>query len=166
MKKTDVQGTRTFILDVPSTLWADCTEAIVAIQAGAEALCPQSLGELTRTREIQEYGCISSNESIKSAGKMSYGDFSMELLYDDEDMDGQQALFDALENNTPIILALESPNADTSAGETGASGSIVWTEALVSGDGIAYPENGLIGYSVTVSPYGGYNRCVSVPGTT
>lgn len=165
MKKVDVQGTITFILDVPSTPWADCTEAITAIQAGAEALCPQSLGELTRTREVTEYGCVSSNESLKSTGKMSYGDFSLELLFDDTDVAGQKDLYDAMEANTPIILAMESPNADTSLGDTGASGSIVWTEALVSGDGIAYPSNGLVGYNVTLSPYGGYNRCQSVAGS-
>jgi hypothetical protein len=61
---------------------------------------------------------------------------------------------------------MESPNADTSGGTNGASGDIVWTEALVSGDTISYPADGLVGYNVTLSPYGGFNRCGAVAGTT
>jgi len=154
MKTTDVQGTKTYILDVPATAWTDCSAAITAIQSGAEALCPQSLGDLTRSRNVTEYSCISSNDSRKSTGKITYGDFTIELLFDPADAAGQKALYDAMENNTPIILAMESPS-------TGANGDIVWTEALVSGDSISYPVDGLVGYSVTLAPYGGYTRCAA-----
>ncbi|RLA73553.1 MAG: hypothetical protein DRG30_06145 [Epsilonproteobacteria bacterium] len=156
MISTDVQGTKTYVLDVPSTAWADCTEAIAAIKAGTEALCPQTLGDLARTREITDYGCISSNDSTKSAGKLTYSDYTIELLFDMTDTDGQKGLYDAMENNTPIILAMESSNMITPL--TG-NGDIIWTEAIVSGDTISYPVNGKIGYSVTISPYGGYLRC-------
>ncbi len=165
MNTIDVQGTKTYIVDVPATPWADCTEAVTGILAGAEALCPQTLGDLARTRAITEYSCISSNESVKAAGKISYGDYTIELLFDPSDTDGQKELFDAMENNDPIILAMESPNADTTLGDVDASGDIVWTEGLVSGDTISYPVDGKVGYSVTVSPYGGYNRCPMVAGS-
>ena len=154
MKTTDVQGTKTYILDVPATAWTDCSAAITAIQSGAEALCPQSLGDLTRSRNVTEYSCISSNDSRKSTGKITYGDFTIELLFDPSDAAGQKALYDAMENNTPIILAMESP-------ATTGNGDIVWTEALVSGDSISYPVDGLVGYSVTLAPYGGYTRCAA-----
>ena len=165
MTTINVQGTKTFILDVPAAAFADCTEAITAIQGGAEALCPQSLGDLARTRAVTEYSCISSNDSSKSTGKLSYGDFTIELLFDPADAAGQTALFDAMEANTPIIIGMESPNADVSVGSTGASGDIVWTEALVSGDTMAFPVDGLVGYSVTLAPYGGFNRCATVAGS-
>ncbi|MCD6432521.1 MAG: hypothetical protein J7L21_00625, partial [Sulfurimonas sp.] len=93
------------------------------------------------------------------------GDFTIELLFDPKDADGQGALFTAMENNTPVIIAMESPNADVSTGTTGASGDIVWTECLVSGDAISYPVDGLVGYSCTLAPYGGYTRCSGVAGT-
>ena len=165
MTTIDVQGTKTYILDVPTSDWADCPAAIAAIQAGAEALCPQSLGDLARSRAVTEYACISSNDTKKATGKMTYGDFAIELLFDPADAAGQTALFDAMEANTPIIIAMESPNADISIGETGASGDIVWTEALVSGDTISFPVDGLVGYNVTLSPYGGFVRCATVAGT-
>jgi len=165
MTSINVQGTKTYILAVPGTPWADCPAAITAIQAGAEALCPQSLGDLARSRAVTEYACISSNDSSKATGKMTYGDFAIELLFDPSDAAGQTALFDAMEANTPIIIAMESPNADTTLGDTDASGDIVWTEALVSGDTISFPVDGLVGYNVTLAPYGGFTRCATVAGT-
>ena len=165
MTSVNVQGTKTFILDVPVTAFADCTEAITAIRLGDEALCPQSLGDLARSRAVTEYSCISSNDSTKATGKMTYGDFTIELLFDPLDAAGQLALFTAMEENNPIIIAMESDNADVSTGPTDASGDIVWTEALVSGDTLAYPVDGLVGYSVTLAPYGGFNRCAMVAGT-
>ena len=165
-KKIDVQGTKTYILPLPATAWTDCSAAITAIHAGKEAMCPQTLGDLTRTREVTEYGCISSNDSQKAAGKMSYGDITLELLFAPDDTAGQKLLFDAMEGNTPVIIAMEAPNADTSVGSTGASGDIIWTKAMVVGDAISFPANGLVGYSVTVSPYGGFTRCAAIKGTT
>ena len=166
MNSVDVQGTKTYIVDVPASEWADCTAAISAIHSGKEALCPQSLGDLARTRAVTEYSCISNNESVKSTGKISYADFTIELLFDPDDTAGQKALYDAMENNTAIILAMEADNADTSAGTNGASGDIVWTKARVSGDTLSYPVDGLVGYSVTIAPYGGYVRCADVAGTS
>ena len=167
MKFTNVQGTKVYILPVPATdpIFVDCAAASAAIIAGDEAVCPQTLGELTRTRAITEYSCISSNDSVKAAGKISYGDFSMELLYDQADAAGQKALFDAFEANTPVIIGLVADDADISAGPTGAVGSLVWTQAMISGDGIAFPNDGLMGYSVNVAPYGGFNSCAAIPGT-
>ena len=165
MTTINVQGTKTYILDVPASPWADCPAAITAIQAGAEALCPQSLGDLARSRAVTEYSCLSSNDSSKATGRITYGDFTIELLFDPADAAGQKELFDAMEANTPIIIAMESPNADVSVGPTDASGDIVWTEALVSGDTMAFPVDGLVGYSVTLAPYGGFNRCAMVAGS-
>ena len=165
MTTTDVQGTTTWILDVPGTAYASCAIATPAILLGAEALCPQSLGDLARTRAITEYSCISSNDSTKAAGKISYGDFAIELLYAPDDVAGQTELFDAMEANTPIIIAMEADNADVSVGPTDAAGTMVWTEAYVSGDTIGYPVDGKMLYNVTLSPYGGYNRCPGIAGT-
>ena len=157
MKKVDVQGTKTWIV---SPMPADselvsCSKAITAIHGGKEALCPQTLGELTRTREVTERGCISSNDSVKAAGKMSYGDISLELLFDPTDAAGQAALLAAFEANTPVLIAFEAPDKPAS----GTNGTIVWTKAMITGDGIAFPANDVIGYNVTLSPYGGFNRC-------
>jgi len=152
----NVQGSTVYIIDVPATDWADCTAATTAILAGKKATCIQGFGDLSRTREIVEYSCQDSNSSDKAAGKMSYGDLEVKLLLDSKDTAGQKALYDALENNTPVIYAIESPNKVATSGK---SGDLIYTKCLVSGDKVGYPENGKITYDVTLSPYGGYLRC-------
>jgi len=52
MNSINVQGTKTYILDVPATDFADCTAAITAIHAGKEIACTQALGDLIRQRAI------------------------------------------------------------------------------------------------------------------
>lgn len=161
----DVQLSKVWIADIPATPWTDCAAAITGIHAGSRAECPTSIGDLGRTRAVQEYSCIDSNESVKAGGRMSYSSYTLELLFNPDDITGQEALYQALESNTPIILAVEASDADTSVGETGASGTMVWTEAIVSSDTLGYPADGKITYTVTIDPYGGYTRCPMVPGT-
>ena len=161
----DVQLSKVYVLDVPVATWALCNEAVPAILAGNQCLCPTTIGDLGRTRAVTETSCISSNESIKSGGRMSYSDYTLELLFDPLDVAGQTYLKEALDNNTPLILGVEGSDRDTTLGDVGVSGTIVWTEAIVAGDTIAYPADGKIGYTVTVSPFGGYTMCPAVPGT-
>ena len=152
----NVQGTQVYILDVPATAWTDCDKAVTAILAGKKATCIQAFGDLSRTRDIVEYSCQDNNNSSKAAGKISYGDFDLGLLLDTTDKTGQEALFNAMESNTPIVIAFEAPNK---AATSGKSGDIIWTEAVIAGDKIGLPENGKYLYDVTISPYGGFTRC-------
>ena len=148
MAKMNVQNTQLYVVDVPATAWADCTAAVTAIKAGKKAECIQAFGELSRTRDVKEYSCQDSNGSDKAAGKIAYGDITIGLLLDPENKTGQEALFNAMENNTAVVVGFESPE-----------GSIIWTEALVTGDKIGMPDGGRYLYDVTISPYGGFNRC-------
>ena len=148
METLDVQGTKVLIAPVPQTKWVDCAEAAAGFAAGNEALCPLTLGELVRTRPIDELSCTSNDNSIKSAGKLSYGDFTLELLFDNDDVDGQSVLLNAFNKNKPVMLGLVA-----------LTGYIVFTECLVSADAISYPDGSKVGYSITVSPYGGLFRC-------
>ena len=166
MTTIDVQGSKLFVIPVPSTPFADCTEAVTALKAGAEVICPLTLGEMSRTRPITELGCISSDETLKVAGKLSYGDFTTEMLLDETDVAGQKVLYDAMNDNTPIIIGIESPDMDDTLGTTDGNGTVVWTECLVSGDTISYPDGSKVGYSVTLSPFNGFNRCSSVASTS
>jgi len=153
----NVQGTQTYITDVPTTPWADCDAAVTALLAGKKATCIQAYGDLERTRDITEYSCQDSNNSEKAAGKISYGDITISLLLDTADTEGQKLLFDAMENNTPVAVGFESPNKPTSG--TSKNGDIIWTNCVLAGDKIGYPDGGKITYELTLSPYGGFNRC-------
>lgn len=148
----NVQGTKMYVTDVPATAWADCAAAKTALKAGKQVTCVQSYGELSRSRDIKEYSCQDSNESDAAGGKMKYGDFALDLLLDPDNKDGQKALFDAMESNTPIVAGFESP-----------TGSIVWSKAIVSGDTIGLPDGGKYTYKINLFPYGGFNRCPAKP---
>ncbi len=150
MSLINVQGSKVLIADVPLVDWADCAEAITGLLAGVEALCPQSLGELVRTRETTELSCVSNNSSVKATGKVSYGDFAIDLLFDETDILGQDKLYTAMNDNTPVMLGIQSIDGD-----------VVFTEALIMGDAISYPDGSKVGYNVILSPYGGFYRCGS-----
>lgn len=158
------QGTVLYVLTKPSTPWADCTEAIAAIKAGKQVLCPQDLGEIQRTRAIKEYSCMSSNEIYKSGGSMTLGEVTIGMLFDPQDQDGQDHIYQSMEDNKQIVFAFELPDADTTSGENGASGTIFWYEAIISGDAISVPIDEAVLYTATLSLMGEQNRCEAVPG--
>ncbi len=140
------QGTKIYIVDVPATPWADCPTAITDILAGALVGCPQSLGDLSETRNVTEYKCLSTNESAKALGSISRGSLEIGLLLDPDDTEGQAALRDAFANNEEKIVAIELPNMPSG----GTNGTIYWFNAGVSGvsTGIAIDEG--ITYTATV----------------
>ncbi len=165
IKSIAVQGTKAYILDVPAAGFADCAAAVTAIQGGAAVICPQAFPEIARSRAITEKKCLSSNASSKTAGAVSWGDGTFEVMYSPEDTTGIKKLTDAFENNTPVIIGFEADDADVAIGATGASGTVLWFEALVTSEGISFPDGDAWGLSFTISPYGILNKCPGVAGT-
>ena len=110
------QGTKVYVVDMPAAAWTDCPSAIADIQAGKMVGCPQSIGELSEERAVTEYKCLSSNESAKALGSISRGSLELGLLLDPSDAEGQGALRTAFANNTNIIIAIELPDVDVTAG--------------------------------------------------
>ncbi len=141
------QGTQVYILEVPLTAWTDCSEAVTAIKDGELVGCPQSLGEITETRDMQEYKCLSSDESAKSLGAISRGSLEIGLLFDPDDITGQAALKAAFQSNLPVIIGIELPNIVT---PTTGNGTVFWFEALVSSTSIAIAQDEAVLYNVTV----------------
>ena len=152
-KSMDVQGTQAYILDVPATDWADCTAAVTAIKGGKKATCVQAYGSIERNRQVTSYTCQDSNDSEKAAGKMEYGDYTVSLLFKPDETEGQKSMRDALDNNTPIIFALEAPNTG------GKNGTVLWTKALVIGEKIDMPDSGKYLVDYTLSLFGGITTC-------
>ncbi len=158
------QGTMVYVADVPLIPWADCTEAVAGIQSGSLVGCPQSLGDLAETRAMTEYKCLSSNDSAKALGAISRGSFDIGLLLDPEDTEGQEDLRSAFQTNTAVIIGIELPNADIALGEVGASGTVYWFEAKVSGVSASIALDAAITYTVTVEISSAITECPMVPG--
>jgi len=165
IKSIAVQGTKAYILPVPAAGFADCAAAVTGIMAGSAVICPQAFPEVSRSRSVTEKKCLSSNASSKTAGAISWGDGTFELMYSPDDTTGIKALADAFENNTPVIIGFMADYADTSVGAVGASGTLFWFETLITSEGIKFPDGDAWGLSYSISPYGILNKCPAVPGT-
>jgi hypothetical protein len=151
------QGTKVYVLDVPATAWTDCTAAATAILAGKLVGCPQSLGDLSETRSVTEYKCLSSNESAKALGGISRGSLEIGLLLDPTDAAGQKALKDAFASNKTIVVGIELPNKPTTG--TPKNGTIFWFEASVSGVSTGIAMDAAISYTVTLEISSAITEC-------
>ncbi len=157
------QGTKIYVVDVPDPAWTDCTEAVAAIIAGKQVLCPQSLGDLTQTRSVTEYKCLSTNDSVKIMGAISRGNLPIGMLFDPEDIDGQAELVAAFEDNTNFIVGIEFP--DVTGTGTGGTGTIKWFEGAVSEEAIPVEMDAAILYNSTVEVCSAITTCAMVPNT-
>jgi len=107
IKVINSQGTKIFLVAPPATPWATCGDAISALKAGKVITCPQSLGEITETRQVTEYKCLSSNETAKALGAVSRSSFEIAVLLDVEDRAGQMLLRSNFRDNIPLIMGIE-----------------------------------------------------------
>jgi hypothetical protein len=144
--KLDSQGTKVWVVDVPTTPWSDCGAAVAAIKAGDEVGCPQSIGELSETRNVTEYKCLSSNESAKALGSISRGSLELGLLLNPDDTAGQAALRDAFASNTEKIVGIELPDMPSG----GTNGTMYWFHAGVSGVSTGITMDEAISYTATL----------------
>lgn len=139
---TDSQGTKVFLGTAAGT-YAD---ANAAIAAGTNQIgCLQSLGEISSSRSVQEYSCLSSDETTKSLGSLSLGNLSIELLFDAADVAGQDDLRTAYAAGTrrDVIIQL----TDGAAGETG---TVIYFTAVVSTEAISIQKDNAVMYTVTL----------------
>ena len=155
IKVLNSQGTRIYVVDVPTTPWADCTVAVSNIKGGDLVGCPQSLGDLSETRTATEYKCLSSNDSVKALGGISRGSLEIGLLLDPDDTKGQKKLRDAFALNTPVIVGIELP--DMAKG--GVNGTIYWFIASVSGVSTGIAMDAAISYTVTLEISSAITEC-------
>lgn len=103
---TDVQGTKVYLVAV-GTAVATAANCVTAIAAGKQIGCLQSIGDISMTRAVQEYTCISSNESQKSSGSTSLGNQEISTLFNAADTAGQQDMIKAWDENTRRILIIQ-----------------------------------------------------------
>ena len=103
---TDVQGTKLHLVATGTDV-SDAAAIAAAIAAGVQIGCLQAIGDIGMTRAVQEYQCISSDESSKSAGSVSLGNQELSTLFNAADAAGQQDLISMWDNKTRRILIIE-----------------------------------------------------------
>lgn len=127
---------------------------VALIQAGSLVGCPQSVGALEQTRSVKEYGCMSSDETVKVLGSIKRGNIQIGLLFDPTDTLGQSKLKAAFAANSEVTIGIELPN------NAGVSGTIFAFNAVISGvslgivmdEGITYDVTAEISSTITELP--------------
>ncbi len=156
IKVIDSQGTKVYVFPI-ATAMDDCAAVKTAMGGATGKLvgCPQSLGDLSETRSMTEYKCLSSDETAKSLGAISRGSLELGLLLDPDDTAGQKALKDAFANNEKVIIAIELPNGVA----TGKMGTIYTFTAGVSGVSTGIAMDAAISYTVTLEIASAIQEC-------
>ncbi len=88
---TDSQGTKVYIAPAGTTL-VTASNVQTAFATAKLVGCIQDLGSMTKSRNVQEYSCLSSDEIAKSLGAVSLGNFTIGMLFDATDAAGQAEL--------------------------------------------------------------------------
>ena len=109
---TNVQGSKIYLVPQDATL-TTATDIATAISTGAQINCLQAIGDITETKNVQEYTCISSDESAKSIGSSTRGNQNIETLFSAADAAGQAEMTDMWDNNTRRRLVVVFPDQIT-----------------------------------------------------
>ena len=146
MKITDSQGTKVYLVPT-STVLTDAASVATAIAAGKQIGCLQDLGEITSSRNVQEYSCLSSDEIQKSLGSISLPNLSISLLFDSTDTAGQKELRDMFKDNERriMIVALNDEVTPLTGNPT-----YIYFEAGLSSAGVAIQKDNAVMYNVTI----------------
>lgn len=141
---TNAQGSKLYIC---ATAAADVSSVVnigTAITAGDQVGCLQDIGSIATTRSVQEYTCLSSDETTKSTGSLSAGNFTVGMLFDAVDTTGQaelRAMYSANETRT-MIIALSDDGAT--------SPTYITFEGFVSGQDISVQKDSAVMINSTV----------------
>jgi hypothetical protein len=106
MALTNSQGTRLFFAPL-GTAVATADDVNTAIGSAAEVGCIQDLGSLSTSRNVQTYSCLDTDDISKAFGSVSYGNFTVGMLFDSADAAGQaelKAMFASNTNRIAIIV--------------------------------------------------------------
>ena len=134
---TESQGTKVYFVETGVDV-STSANIETALTNAKVVGCLQSDIDTTITRAVQEYKCLSSDESTKSLGPISLPNFPMNLLFDADNTGGQAEIRDMFKNRTrrTIIIELTDGDASYSTIATGeAYPTTITFEIAVSGMG-------------------------------
>jgi len=146
LPKTDVQGTKLYLVAVGVDV-SDAAAIATAISGGKQIGCLQAIGDISMTRAVQEYSCISSDEVSKSAGSVSLGNQELSTLFNAADAAGQQDLIAAWDDKERRQLIIELDDQITPT--TGNPTYIIY-EIFPSGVTIPLAKDAAVLYNSTV----------------
>lgn len=147
LKVTDVQGTKVYLAALGVDV-ADATKIKTAIATAKQIGCLQSIGDISMTRAVQEYSCISSDSTSKSAGSVSLGNQEISTLFNAADTAGQQDMIKAWDEKTRRILIIELNDQIT---PTTGNPTYITYEVFPSGVTIPMAKDSAVMYNATMA---------------
>lgn len=146
LKVTDVQGTKVYLAALGVDV-ADAAKIKTAIATAKQIGCLQSIGDISMTRAVQEYSCISSDSTSKSAGSVSLGNQEISTLFNAADTAGQQDMIKAWDEKTRRILIIELNDQITA---TTGNPTYITYEVFPSGVTIPMAKDSAVMYNATL----------------
>jgi len=140
----EVQGSKVYICDAGTAVTTP-TEIGTAITEGKQIACLQDLGEVSTSREVKTYSCISSDQIKKSFGSMTVGNMTIQVLFNSTDSEGLSELRSMYKTGTRRVFIIEM--TDTEGNDTP---SYLTFDGGIAGDKIAFPKDGAVGMDFTV----------------
>lgn len=140
---TNSQGTMVHIAALGTDV-SSVSSIESAITGGDTIGCIQELGSISTSRNVNEYSCLSSDETSKSFGSLSLGNINLQLLFDADDAAGQAALRAMYTGNEEKVFIIEL----TDDGAT--NPSYFCFNGGISSEEVAIAKDSAVMYNVTV----------------
>lgn len=146
MTVVESQGTTAHLV-ATSVATTTAAEVKTAVTGGKQILCLLDLGDIALgSRSVQEYNCMSSDESFKSLGSISLGNVSPSLLYSPADTAGQADLRSMWENNTRRKMIISLNDEITPTGNP----TYIVFEAAISAPTMGIAKDNAVSYSPVI----------------
>ena len=136
---TYVQGTKVYLCANSATVTTPAN-AETAIAAGKEVMYLQELGDISETKTVTTYSAISSSDTQKSIGSLSFGNFALNVLYDSADVKGQADMVAMWEKNERRQLVIKMTDGTKSP-------TYVTFEVALSSQTMSFPKDGAVMYN-------------------
>lgn len=146
LNPTNSQGTKVYVAATANALTSTATAADVAtaIAAGKQIGCIQDLGDIGSTRNVQEYSCISNDESTKVLGSIKPGNVNISLLFNATDTEGQAALRTMFNNNEARTIIVEFND------DAGTNPTYIYFEGGISDNKYVVQKDNAVMYDTTM----------------
>ena len=111
MAFVDSTGTDFYLVatSVAATTKAECTTAIATAKRIKNL---KTFGDIGGTRAVSESKFLSSDDSVKSMGSISYGNMPVECLFDPADVDGQAVLSTMYSDKSERTMIIENTDGN------------------------------------------------------
>lgn len=143
---TNSQGTKVYVCALGTSV-TDAAAIATAKSAGQAIGCLQDLGSISTSRSVQEYACLSSDETAKSFGSLSLGNMNIQLLFDADDATGQDALRDMYLANEQKLIIVELNDQIT---PTTGNPTYYTFNGGISSEEVAITKDNAVMYNVTL----------------